>query len=162
MSTNTESQNTAGIPFPPPLAFLGGLGLGFALQHFFPVHIQRGSLGIDVLERIGEALVLAAVALASSAFISLRLARTSPFPERPTTSLVVRGPFRFTRNPLYVSMSLVHTGVSVFANALWPLLFLVPAVLSIRYLVIAREERYLTRRFGADYGAYCRRVRRWL
>ena len=94
--------------------------------------------------------------------ISLRLARTSPFPERPTTSLVVRGPFRFTRNPLYVSMSLVHTGVSVFANALWPLLFLVPAVLSIRYLVIAREERYLTRRFGADYGAYCRRVRRWL
>jgi protein-S-isoprenylcysteine O-methyltransferase Ste14 len=162
MSTNTESQNTAGIPFPPPLAFLGGLGVGFALQHFFPAHIQRSSLGILVLHLVGAVLLVTSAALASFAFISLRQERTSPLPDRPTTSLVVRGPFSFTRNPLYLSMSLLHAAVSLFANALWPLLFLVPAVISIRYLVIEREERYLARRFGAEYKTYCRQVRRWL
>lgn len=162
MSTNTESQSIAGVPFPPPLAFLSALGVGFALQHFFPVYIQHSTLGIDVLEVLGAVLIAASAALAALAFISLRQARTSPFPERPTTSLVIRGPFRFTRNPLYVSMSLLHAGISVFANAIWPLFFLIPAVISIRYLVIAREERYLAQRFGAEYETYCRRVRRWL
>jgi protein-S-isoprenylcysteine O-methyltransferase Ste14 len=59
-------------------------------------------------------------------------------------------------------MSLLHAGVALFANAVWPLVFLAPAVLAIRYLVIAREERYLLQRFGAEYEEYCHCVRRWL
>lgn len=162
MSSHPENQETAGVPFPPPVAFIGALGVGFALQHFIPLRILRTGAGIDALQIVGAGLVLMAVVLAVCAFTCFRLARTSPFPERPTTALVVRGPFRLTRNPLYLSMSLVHAGVALFANALWPLLLLVPAVLAIRFLVIAREERYLVQRFGAEYEAYCHSVRRWL
>lgn len=159
---NRDDADTAGIPFPPPVFFLIALGAGFALQHFVPLPVARTTTGIDVLEIAGAGLVIAAAALAAWALVSFRSARTSPFPERPSDSLVVRGPFRFTRNPLYLAMAAIHAGAALFANALWPLLFLVPAVLAIRFLVIAREERYLRRRFGSEYEAYCRSVRRWL
>jgi protein-S-isoprenylcysteine O-methyltransferase Ste14 len=162
VSASTQGKDTAGVPFPPPLAFIGALGLGFALEYLLPVRILRSATGIDVLEWIGAGLVLAAIALAICAFTCFHLAHTSPFPERPTTSLIIRGPFRYTRNPLYLAMTLVHAGVALFANALWPLLFLVPAVLAIHFLVIAREEPYLLKRFGPEYEAYCRSVRRWL
>jgi len=156
-----DHGGTAGVPFPPPLAFLSGLAIGFGLHHFHPVPILRASPGIDALKHVGAALFLFGIALAVAAFISFLRARTSPFPERPSTSLVVRGPFRFTRNPLYLSMSLIHAGFCLFVNALWPLLFLAPALAAIRILVIAREERYLLRLFGSEYEDYCRRVRRW-
>ena len=156
-------NNTAGIPFPPPLAFLSGLALGFGLHHFFPLPLHRTDSGIEALITwVGAGLVLLGAALATLAFVSFRMAKTSPFPERPSISLIVRGPFRVTRNPLYISMSLLHAGVALFANALWPLLFLAPTLVAIRYFVIAREERYLLQRFGAEYENYCRRVRRWL
>ncbi len=162
VTASTETRDTAGVPFPPPLAFIGALGTGFALQYLVPIRILRNATGLDTLQWAGAGLLLAAIALAIHTFTCFYLARTSPFPERPTTSLIIRGPFRFTRNPLYLAMSLVHTGVALFANALWPLLFLVPAVLAIRFLVIAREEAYLLRRFGPEYEAYCRSVRRWI
>lgn len=162
MNSATDDQGTAGVPFPPPLAFLAGLALGFALQYVAPLLILRTPAGEGALATFGELLALAALALAVAAFVSLRLARTSPFPERPTTSLVVRGPFRLTRNPLYVAMALLHAGIALYFNALWPLLFLAPALVAIRLLVIAREERYLLLRFGSAYESYCRSVRRWL
>ena len=157
-----DQGETAGIPFPPPLAFLSGLAAGFGLHHFIPLPVLRTGRGIEGLTWAGTALVLLGATLAASAFYFFRLAKTSPFPERPSTSLIEAGPFRVTRNPLYLSMSLIHAGVALFANALWPLLFLVPALAVIRYLVITREERYLLRRFGTEYGNYCRRVPRWL
>jgi protein-S-isoprenylcysteine O-methyltransferase Ste14 len=162
MSPHVEKQDTAGVPFPPPIAFIGALAVGFTLQHFLPLHILRTASGIDALAVAGAVLASSALVLAVCAFACFRVARTSPFPERPTTSLVVRGPFRFTRNPLYLSMALLHAGVALFANAMWPLLFLLPALLAIRFLVIAREERYLLQRFGAEYDTYCHSVRRWL
>lgn len=158
----SDQGETAGIPFPPPLAFLSGLAAGFGLHHFIPLPLLRTGLGVEGLTWAGTALVLLGAALAASAFYSFRHAKTSPFPDRPSTSLIVRGPFRVTRNPLYISMSLIHAGVALLANALWPLLFLAPALAAIRYLVIAREERYLLRRFGTEYENYCRSVRRWL
>jgi protein-S-isoprenylcysteine O-methyltransferase Ste14 len=161
MSSNTEAQDTAGLPFPPPIAFIAALAVGFALDYVIPLHIVRTSAAINVLQVTGGVLAFAALVLALCAFVCFHLARTSPFPERPTTSLVLRGPFRFTRNPLYLAMALLHAGIAIFSNALWPLFFLLPAVLAVRFLVIAREERYLLQRFGAQYEAYCRSVRRW-
>jgi protein-S-isoprenylcysteine O-methyltransferase Ste14 len=155
-------SDTAGIPFPPPLAFIGALGLGFGIHYLSPTHLAQSSRGIDILRISGVVLGLASLLLAASAFLCFRLARTSPLPERPSTSLVVRGPFRFTRNPLYLSMSLLYAAIALFANAIWPLLFLIPAVMVINHFVIAREERYLERQFGAKYVAYCEQVRRWL
>ncbi len=162
VSAIVEGPETARVPFPPPLAFIGALGLGFALHHLVPVRLVRSGRAIDALELAGVLLVLAAVALALWAFACFRLAGTSPLLERPATALVVRGPFRFTRNPLYLAMALVHAGVSLFSNALFPLLLLAPAMLAVSLFAIAREERYLLERFGADYDAYRRSVRRWI
>jgi protein-S-isoprenylcysteine O-methyltransferase Ste14 len=82
-------------------------------------------------------------------------------PDRSASALLTGGPFRFTRNPLYLSLALLHTGLALLANALWPALMLVPVLLLIRYHVIAREERHLLARFGPDYQAYRQAVRRW-
>jgi protein-S-isoprenylcysteine O-methyltransferase Ste14 len=81
---------------------------------------------------------------------------------RPTTALVTEGIYRRTRNPMYVALTLLYAGIGFAANSLWTLGFLPPLLLVMRYGVIAREERYLTRRFGTRYLDYQGSVRRWL
>ena len=85
--------------------------------------------------------------------------RSSPV---PTTAIVAQGPYRYTRNPIYIGMFLGQTGFALGFNSLWLLAMLVPFYLVIRYGVVAREEAYLERKFGATYGTYKSRVRRWL
>jgi protein-S-isoprenylcysteine O-methyltransferase Ste14 len=80
----------------------------------------------------------------------------------PTTTIVDTGPYRFTRNPIYLGMVLGLIGLAIALNSLWLLLTLVPFVLAIRYGVVAREEAYLERKFGDVYRGYRSRVRRWL
>jgi protein-S-isoprenylcysteine O-methyltransferase Ste14 len=81
---------------------------------------------------------------------------------KPTTALVTKGPFRYSRNPIYVALTLLYLGVALLINALWILLLVVPAVLVLRYGVIAREEAYLTRKFDDVYRQYTAQVRHWL
>jgi protein-S-isoprenylcysteine O-methyltransferase Ste14 len=158
---NMSEQASPGTRFPPPVAFGAGLASGFLLQHFLPVPLLEASKG-NLLKLVGGILVIAGVTLALWAILAFRRAHTTVRPDRPSVALVTHGPFRFTRNPMYFSLSVVYTGITLLANALWPLLLLAPVLLVIRYYVIAREERYLLARFGADYGSYRRRVRRWL
>jgi protein-S-isoprenylcysteine O-methyltransferase Ste14 len=80
---------------------------------------------------------------------------------QPTTALVTVGPFRYSRNPIYMALTLLDVGVALLINALWILLLVIPAVLVLRYGVIAREEAYLTRKFGDAYRQYTTQVRRW-
>jgi protein-S-isoprenylcysteine O-methyltransferase Ste14 len=80
----------------------------------------------------------------------------------PTTTIVDTGPYRFTRNPIYLGMVLGLIGLAIALNSLWLLLTLVPFAVVIRYGVIAREEAYLERKFGDVYRRYRARVRRWL
>jgi len=80
----------------------------------------------------------------------------------PTTAIVVHGPYRFTRNPMYVSLVGLYAGVTLFVNSAWPLILLPAVVLLVRRQVIAREEAYLEAKFGEEYRAYKARVRRWI
>ena len=89
-------------------------------------------------------------------------AGTSPDPGQPTKKIVAEGPFRFTRNPIYVSFTLTYLGITMSVNALWSVLFLPVGLLIVRHGVIAREERYLERKFGPEYLQYKARVRRWI
>ena len=82
--------------------------------------------------------------------------------ERPTNALISSGPFRFSRNPMYVGLTLVYLGISLILNTAWPLLFLPGALLLMHFGVINREEAYLEELFGQDYRQYRARVRRWL
>ena len=75
--------------------------------------------------------------------------------------LVTSGPFRFTRNPIYLAMGVGMAGVALAVNSLALLVIIAPWAVVMRYGVIAREERYLGGKFGEDYRGYCRRVRRW-
>ena len=87
---------------------------------------------------------------------------TSVVPVYPARALVLRGPYRFSRNPMYVAMALLYFGICCWALALWPLLFLPFVLIIIQRSVIGREEAYLVRRFGDDYQRYLSQVRRWL
>jgi protein-S-isoprenylcysteine O-methyltransferase Ste14 len=88
--------------------------------------------------------------------------KTTIIPDKPANALVLDGPFRFTRNPLYLAMALLSTGTGLWLNTWWVLVLLFPAIAAVDRFVITREEAYLRRRFGAEYDAYTARVRRWL
>jgi protein-S-isoprenylcysteine O-methyltransferase Ste14 len=81
---------------------------------------------------------------------------------RPTTTIVEKGPYRFTRNPMYLAMSCAYLGLALVLNNLWALVLLPFVVLVVDRFVIRREESYLTAKFGDPYREYCARVRRWL
>ena len=111
---------------------------------------------------LGVPLVVIAVALFAYSVSTFRAAGT-PVPARKPTTIIVRtGPYRFSRNPIYLAFSLVQLGIAIWANSVWLLATLGGAVILIHCVVIPREEQYLERKFGAQFLAYKASVRRWL
>ncbi|PYP14955.1 MAG: isoprenylcysteine carboxylmethyltransferase family protein [Gemmatimonadetes bacterium] len=153
-----DSADSAGVAVPPPLVYALGFGLGYALDRLEPAPVGMGGARTP----LGWLLAGAGVALAASAIVLFRRAGTSPVPIQPTTALVAQGPYRFTRNPMYVGLAALYAGIALLVNSLWPLVLLPVVLVVIRWWVIAREEAYLERKFGDAYRAYTRRVRRWL
>jgi protein-S-isoprenylcysteine O-methyltransferase Ste14 len=96
------------------------------------------------------------------ALVTLVRHRTTFHPDREASRLVVAGPYRFSRNPIYLGLTAVYAGAALLANTLWAILLLPLVLIIVATQVIGREERYLARTFGEDYSEYCRRVRRWL
>jgi protein-S-isoprenylcysteine O-methyltransferase Ste14 len=154
-------RDTAGVVAPPPLLFgipwLAGLVMGW----IFPVRLIPPAAA-PAARTIGVVVALLAIALGVWASRTFRSAATTPNPYRPTTAITAAGPYRFTRNPMYVGMLLLYLALTVAANTPWPLLWLPLVLIVMRRGVIDREERYLERKFGDEYRAYRARVRRWL
>ena len=146
-----------GVAAPPPLVFLSGLLLGWLLQWLFPF----GWLPAEWAHRLGIAFFAAGLIGLTGVFAFAR-AGTPPDPRRPTTRLVTGGPYRFSRNPMYLGLTLWYLAVAAWFNALCVLLVLPFVLYTLQRGVIRREEAYLRRRFGQEYEAYCARVRRWL
>ena len=94
--------------------------------------------------------------------MAMRQADTPTSPYRPVEHIATEGPFRYSRNPGYLSMAMICAGVASLANALWAIILLPVALLVIQRGVIEREERYLERKFGEEYLSYKARVRRWI
>ena len=140
----------------PPLVYTAAVGLGLALQSAWPIELIAGA------RLPGGAAMLIAVVLFLSAVRTLRTAGTPVPGDRPTTAIVRAGPYRFSRNPIYLAFSLLQLGIAGWVNSLWLLITLVPAVALMSLVVIPREERYLARRFPSEYPAYRAAVRRWL
>lgn len=156
--TQDATPDNPGVQVPPPFVYVAAIGAGVLLQRAMPLPIGGG-----IVRAVAAwALVAGCAALVASSFQSFWSRHTSVVPIRPATTLVVSGPYRWTRNPMYVGLALLTIGMGLWRNTWWILLLLAPALLAIDRLVIAREERYLHRRFGLDYEAYTRRVRRWL
>ena len=153
--------DTPGIAFPPPLVFVLGYAVGYALQRAFPVTLVAAARH-GVWRDLGWGLVALGAVLMGSAVVAFRRGGTTPNPFKPTTALVTQGPYRFTRNPMYVGWVFIYLGADLFARALWPLVLLPAVIFLMGRRVIALEEAYLERRFKDEYRAYRARVRRWL
>jgi protein-S-isoprenylcysteine O-methyltransferase Ste14 len=151
-------RDTAGVIAPPPLVYLGGLAAGLALASALPATPVPPAVRWPV----GGALLAAGATLMGSFVRAFARAGTPVSPFSASTALVTTGPYRISRNPAYLGMALVYTGIAVSVEALWALAPL-PAVLAvIDRGVIAREERYLDGRLGDEYRRYKQRTRRWL
>lgn len=110
----------------------------------------------------GVALALAGIGVAAVAELQFLFARTATLPIRPTSSIVTTGIYAWSRNPMYLGMSLFLAGLFFWTGSVWFLLALPVAMFAVTKLAIEREERYLTDKFGTEYTAYASRVRRWL
>jgi protein-S-isoprenylcysteine O-methyltransferase Ste14 len=115
-----------------------------------------------VASLIGLAVLLPGGLLAIWGKRTMESSGTNVSPALPATGLVVTGPFRFSRNPLYLARTLLYAGLAFMMNTPWPFVSLVPLLAVVRYGVIRPEEDYLFEKFGAEYESYRRRVRRWL
>jgi protein-S-isoprenylcysteine O-methyltransferase Ste14 len=148
------------VRFPPPLVFLGGILLGVACAYVVaPAPLPVGRTAGVVA---GLVLLAAGVSLAASARVLFSRTGQSPVPWKPSPELILQGPYRFTRNPMYVGLTLVQAGLGLAMNNLWIVLFALPALLTVHLIAVRPEERYLTEKFGESYTRYLSRVRRYL
>ena len=142
----------------PPLVYLASILLGLLLHFAWPLPLLRHPAGVP----IGASVVLMAVALFIAAVRTFRAAGTPVPGNRPTTTIVRRGPYRFSRNPIYLAFSALQVGIALWVDSRWLLVTLVPALALMSFWVIPREERYLEARFHSEYLPYKSSVRRWL
>ena len=154
---NVVSDN-ANVIAVPPLIYGAALVLGSVIHFLFPISILPSNPG----RWLGVPLILAAVLIVASAFRALGRAKTAFDVRQPTTTIVTDGPFRYSRNPMYLSLTLLYMGLAVLINSLWILLLILPVVVVIQNGVVKREEQYLERKFGEAYLRYKAQVRRWI
>jgi protein-S-isoprenylcysteine O-methyltransferase Ste14 len=155
----TNTVYTANAIIRPPiawgLAIVTGLGAGW----LYPLPVVPPPIPCIL---VGGGVFSVGFALAIWAIVTIRRAGTQIETYKPTTTIVANGPYRLTRNPVYIGMFLGQAGLAIGFNDLWLLAMLVPFYLVVRYGVVAREESYLDRKFGAVYLSYKSRVRRWI
>jgi len=153
------AQDVAHLGFVrPPILYLTSIVTGALIQLAKPFPFLPRALAVP----LGASVVVVAIALFSYAVGRFRAAGTPVPARKPTSVIVSTGPYRFSRNPIYLAFSLLQFGIAIWVNSLWLLATLVGAVAVIHYVVITREEEYLERRFGGEYLDYKRSVRRWL
>ncbi len=153
-----RERDNPGVIARPPRIYLAFLLVGMALDYVWPVPVLAG----NVRYAVGFALILLGVCVMALALQQFRRAGTSHETGEPATVLVSSGLFRFSRNPIYISLTLIYGGIAIAADNFWTLALLVPTLLVMNRGVIAREERHLERKFGEEYRRYKTSVRRWL
>jgi protein-S-isoprenylcysteine O-methyltransferase Ste14 len=152
----TEEDNP-GVDWPPPIYPLAALGLGYLLDKYLPwALVLPGRLPAAVF------LLAAAFLVMGWALWAFRRHQTTVLPHKANRALITDGPFRYTRNPIYLAFLLLQAAVALALANAWLLLLLPVTWACLRYRVIKLEEAYLARRYGKVFTAYCARVRRWL
>ncbi len=155
------TEDNANVLVLPPVLFGLGIGVGYLLRWLDPVRLVPLRVEGEAAFA-GSALSLVGLAFGGWAFFTFVRAKTTPHPNHPVNTLVTWGPYRFSRNPMYVGLSVFTAGLALLANTAW-LLAALPAVwLALRRLVIDREEAYLERRFSEEYRSFKARTRRWI
>jgi protein-S-isoprenylcysteine O-methyltransferase Ste14 len=156
----SETNDTKGpaVKIPPPVVFFGFMLIAIFIQRSYPILLPR----FVFLEIVGALIMLAGVVVGIFALLGFRRVGTHVEPWKPSSAIVDDGVFSFSRNPMYVGMSMLVIGFGLFQGNAWVLLSVIPATVTIYFVAIKKEEAYLERKFGDDYLAYKKRVRRWL
>ncbi|GAB3642956.1 methyltransferase family protein [Spirosoma arcticum] len=157
MAINPTPDRANVIAF-PPLLFGGTLVVGVLLRFLFPTPLLPNQTAL----LIGAAVVLIGLPILLLAFRQMIRNKTTIHPAGTTTTIVSNGLYAYTRNPMYLALTLLYIGVSIMVNAYWGLLLLVPLLILVQKGIIEREEHYLTQKFGDEYLRYKGQVRRWL
>ena len=159
--TDRVPLSNAGVRFPPPFLFVIGFLVGWALDrywHALPLSRFAGS----ALKPFGFAALALGIVLAGWGIMTFRRAKTAINPHGSASQLVMHGPYRFTRNPMYTGLVMQYLGGAALLNSAWPVIVLPGVILILFKTVISREEIYLRDAFGAEYTGYAASVRRWL
>jgi protein-S-isoprenylcysteine O-methyltransferase Ste14 len=157
MTTNDHAD----VAIKPPFLFLGALAVGCLLSLVLPVGPGLASPN-GLAFAVGLIFVAIGLTLGILSIRRFRLAGTSVVPGEPSTALVVEGPYRFTRNPIYIGFVLLYFGLAIILTSVWVLVLLIPVLIVLQRGVVEREEGYLERQFGDAYRKYQARVPRWL
>ena len=152
------SKDNAGVIAPAPILYGIAFAVGFAEGKIVPTQLLPFPAGAW----LGLIFISVAVAIVVSAFKALAQAHTAFDARKSTTKIVTTGAFRFSRNPTYLSLTLLLIGIAFAISSLWVLVSVIPAVVATQWGVILREERYLKEKFGDDYSSYASKVRCWL
>ena len=143
---------------PPPLPCLIGLIAGLVCGWLWPWRIAPYAISLT----LGLLLMGVVVALLVSLTRAFRRHGTPADPVKETTAIIDTGPFRFSRNPAYLTVALLQVSLGFVFNNAWIVLLTIPALLVIQQVVVVREEAYLEAKFGERYLQYKSRVRRWI
>jgi protein-S-isoprenylcysteine O-methyltransferase Ste14 len=158
-NVDTEKDKPGVIAFPPLIWLVSAIIS--TLVHFFVFHLPI-TTNYRVCLVCGIALIVVAPALALSALFAMLRAGTNVDPGKPALTIVRGGPFRFTRNPMYLALCFLQIALGFFLNDWITLLFVIPLFFVLHFGVVLREERYLATKFGEPYLQLKREVRRWL
>jgi protein-S-isoprenylcysteine O-methyltransferase Ste14 len=151
-------MDTSGIRVPPPVYYVAAFLLAVALELLFPTSWPPSGVRVAAVLLAGGAWL----ALDGAAMVLFRRAGTNMAPMNPTTALVTSGPYRLTRNPMYLGMAFLYVALAFAFGVMWALVFLPVVIVIIDRFVIAREEPYLEQKFGEAYRDYKAQVRRWV
>ena len=161
--TDASPPANPGVHFPPPTFFVAGFLIAWLLEtRVLRLRLAGGGTARVVLEIAGAVVAALGLALGAWGLLTFARARTAIYPNRPASRIVTHGPYRFTRNPMYVGLAFAYLGIALGLNMGWPPLLLPLVLLALGRFVIRREERYLAGAFGEEYDRYRARVRRWL
>ena len=154
-----SDQGVARIGFlRPPLVYLAAILVGLGLHRARPLPLPDRMW----LAALGAVLIAGSILLFGYAVMLLRAAGTPVPARKPTTTIVRTGPYRFSRNPIYLAFSLLHLGIALLVGTWWLVATLAVALALMHWVVVPREERYLEAKFGDEYRDYKSSVRRWL
>jgi len=152
---NSDAPNVKIIP---PLVYLAGIVVGLLVSMWMPITVIPNPTAWI----IGGFLILCGAVLAGSAILKFKGVGTTVRPDRAASSLVIAGPYRIIRNPMYLGLALVYLGIAIADQSIWALIIFPVVLIIIQHWAIEPEEAFLERRFGTDYSRYKANVRRWL
>lgn len=158
MSGQDSQSNKMNVPVIPPFIFTIAMLIAFSINWFSPVHIVPDNVQLQ----LGFAVILIGLAPLPWIFFAFTRAKTTLHADHKASALITNGPYRFSRNPIYLSLISICLGIGICADNIWVLPALAAAIWYLFRTVIAVEEQYLEAHFGDEYRAYKQRVRRWI